>query len=345
MTYIYFINNNTGFVITYHYVIKTTNGGINWQANYITGSDGLTSIAFFNNNTGYLLGGGCNISYKTTNCGLNWEQICTTPPQYQAPIYRCSVKINDSLILIGGAQTQPPYQASATIYKATPSNINIGFYVGTSGTQISRIVMAGNSGIGYAWGNGYTKKTTEFGNTWYNTSNLHYTVSFYNDTLGLYISKRNSTNYCVFFYATNSGNIWISKDSLWNSEYFTFGRILDGRIVVAIGDSGKIVRNDNFLINVVNISGIVPKKYSLLQNYPNPFNPTTKIRFDLPKSTKAKLIIYDILGREVAILVNEKLNAGSNEISWHASAYPSGVYFYRLITKDFSQTRRMILIK
>jgi hypothetical protein len=83
----------------------------------------------------------------------------------------------------------------------------------------------------------------------------------------------------------------------------------------------------------------------LNQNFPNPFNPTTKVRFDLPKSTHAKLIIYDILGREVTTLVNEKLNAGSYEVSWHASAYPSGVYFYKLETEEFTNTKKMVLLK
>ena len=97
-------------------------------------------------------------------------------------------------------------------------------------------------------------------------------------------------------------------------------------------------------------SGEVPTKYALMQNYPNPFNPTTKIRFDLPKSTHAKLIIYDILGREVATLVNEKFNAGSYIVDWPAltgngSSYPSGVYFYRLQTKDFTSVKKMLLIK
>ncbi|MBL7127879.1 MAG: T9SS type A sorting domain-containing protein [Ignavibacteria bacterium] len=107
---------------------------------------------------------------------------------------------------------------------------------------------------------------------------------------------------------------------------------------------------DNVCLKGFPVTGLtqnskIPTKYALMQNYPNPFNPTTKIRFDLPKSTQAKLIIYDILGREVTTLVNEKLNAGSYEVEWNGSSYPSGVYFYRLITKDFSQTKKMLMIK
>ena len=97
--------------------------------------------------------------------------------------------------------------------------------------------------------------------------------------------------------------------------------------------------------NVKKIGNEIPSTYKLHQNYPNPFNPKTKIIFDIPRSSHVKLIIYDALGREVATLVNEKLSAGSYEASWDGSDYPSGVYFYNLITKTFKETKRMVLIK
>ena len=100
-------------------------------------------------------------------------------------------------------------------------------------------------------------------------------------------------------------------------------------------------------------------EFSLSQNYPNPFNPVTKIKFSIPTPLNppfakggtakpgglVKLIIYDILSREVAILVNEQLSPGTYEAELDASNYPSGVYFYKLITSDYSQTRKMVLIK
>ena len=80
-------------------------------------------------------------------------------------------------------------------------------------------------------------------------------------------------------------------------------------------------------------------------NYPNPFNPTTNVRFDNPKSTHVKIIIYNALGKEITTLVNEKLNAGSYEVDWDATNYPSGVYFYKLTSGDFSSIRKMVLLK
>jgi len=70
----------------------------------------------------------------------------------------------------------------------------------------------------------------------------------------------------------------------------------------------------------------VPKEFMLYNSYHNPFNPSTKIKFDIPKSSFVKLIVYDILGREIKTLVNEKLNAGRYEINWDGSGYPSGLY-------------------
>jgi hypothetical protein len=93
------------------------------------------------------------------------------------------------------------------------------------------------------------------------------------------------------------------------------------------------------------VSNQIPDKISLHQNYPNPFNPVTKIKYDLPVSNYVKFAIYDILGREVSVLVSKKQTAGEHEIEWDASNYPSGVYFYKLTAGDFTQTKKMLLVR
>ncbi|MDP1678372.1 MAG: T9SS type A sorting domain-containing protein [Bacteroidota bacterium] len=92
-------------------------------------------------------------------------------------------------------------------------------------------------------------------------------------------------------------------------------------------------------------NGNIPSSFSLEQNYPNPFNPITKIRFSLANNESATLRIFDVLGKEITTLINEQLIAGTYDVSWDATAYPSGVYFYRLQTKDFSQTKKLVLTK
>ena len=89
----------------------------------------------------------------------------------------------------------------------------------------------------------------------------------------------------------------------------------------------------------------MPTEYALNQNYPNPFNPVTNIRIQMPKTGFAKLTVFDVLGREVKTLVNEELKAGSYRIGFDGSRLSSGIYFYRLETHDFAETRKMILIK
>jgi hypothetical protein len=89
----------------------------------------------------------------------------------------------------------------------------------------------------------------------------------------------------------------------------------------------------------------VPATFYLYQNYPDPFNPTTTIQFDLPKSSYVSLKIFNILGEEIATLVNERREPGRYSADFDASRYPSGLYFYRIVAKDFTQTKKMLLIK
>jgi hypothetical protein len=90
----------------------------------------------------------------------------------------------------------------------------------------------------------------------------------------------------------------------------------------------------------------VPRTFSLRQNYPNPFNPSTTISFDIPASSYVVLNVYDLLGREVGILVNDRLPPGSYRVQWAAPQLSSGVYFYRLrVDGLLMQTRKMLIAK
>ena len=96
---------------------------------------------------------------------------------------------------------------------------------------------------------------------------------------------------------------------------------------------------------VEHVSSEIPKAFELLQNYPNPFNPSTKIGFKLQASGFTSLRIFDLLGREVATLVNEELRPGSYEAPWDASGFPSGIYFYTLTSGEFTETKKLVLVK
>ncbi len=144
-----------------------------------------------------------------------------------------------------------------------------------------------------------------------------------------------------------TGDEYDSGNALWVDNY--------GFVYVAGGSDSPnntdyIIIKYSSTIGIKNISGEVPLGFKLYQNYPNPFNPVTKIKFSITSNVKretsnVKMIIYDILGKEVETLVNEQLNPGTYEVEWDGTNYPSGVYFYKLIANVYSETKRMILIK
>lgn len=114
-------------------------------------------------------------------------------------------------------------------------------------------------------------------------------------------------------------------------------------------NSARSVFNNGFTLGIQNISTEIPSSFSLSQNYPNPFNPSTKIRFGISRvgqeSQFVTLKVFDVMGREVQILVNESLQPGTYEITFDGSKLTSGIYFYRIITNSYTETKRMLLIK
>jgi len=95
----------------------------------------------------------------------------------------------------------------------------------------------------------------------------------------------------------------------------------------------------------VPVDELIADKFELQQNYPNPFNPTTSISFSIPSSAFTSLKVYDIIGNEVATLVNEEKTAGNYEVRFNASSLTSGTYFYKLSAGSFTEVKKMILLK
>jgi len=105
------------------------------------------------------------------------------------------------------------------------------------------------------------------------------------------------------------------------------------------------IQNVRIVSDVVTEYDQIPLEFNLQQNYPNPFNPSTTISFALPQKEHVELRIYDMLGREIATLVSKDLNAGRHEVVFDAGNLSSGVYFYRIQAGNFSQLRKLILVK
>ena len=142
----------------------------------------------------------------------------------------------------------------------------------------------------------------------------------------------------------------------WNSQFSGTERwfydvcFTDNNNGTAVGNLGTIMKTTNGgSVYVTQLSDLIPEIFSLFQNYPNPFNPTTKIKFKLSRlETEAnyvRLIIFDALGREVITLINDRLEAGDYEIEFNGGDFPSGVYFYKLEAGNYSEVKRMILLK
>jgi hypothetical protein len=100
-----------------------------------------------------------------------------------------------------------------------------------------------------------------------------------------------------------------------------------------------------FVSAISTVSNSVVSNYKLHQNYPNPFNPVTNIQFDIPKGDFVELKVYDILGKEIENLVSDFKPAGSYLVTFDASRFGSGVYFYKMETSGFIQTKRMVMVK
>lgn len=148
------------------------------------------------------------------------------------------------------------------------------------------------------------------------------------------------------FQSTNEGSSWVSFNSglpaveIYDMKY----KQSAGLILAATHGRGCWTFDLSSALGVDPYS-IIPKEFYLDQNYPNPFNPETKIRFGVPKPGVVKITVFDAAGRKTGELVNQQFNAGTFEVTWNASGYSSGVYFYKIESKGFSETKKMILVK
>ena len=248
-------------------------------------------------------------------------------------------------------------------------SLNTGWVVGSAGTiikttnggdnwfQQSAVIQNDfmsvefvNSQTGWIAGtDGIIIKTTNGGNNWLSqqstTTNQLNSVKYISAETGWAAGIGG-----IILKTTNGGSNWSSQ--IISSAYLLRSiSFVDNNTGWIAGRPGIILKTTTGgePIGIKPVSTEVPDNFFLSQNYPNPFNPETHIKFDISPSKGAsgiaKLIIYDVLGREVAVLVNEQLSPGTYEAGWDASNYPSGVYFYKLTTDEYAETRKMVLIK
>jgi photosystem II stability/assembly factor-like uncharacterized protein len=345
---IYFISPQTGWLYGYRgIVIKTTNGGNNWfyQLNQIY-DDYVTGIFFISEMTGWAVGTSRPAILKTTNGGQNWSVLDSA--KYSTFVHF----ISSNTGFAGGCWGR--------IFKTTNGGNN--WYMVEDGQISNRrlhSVTFPSDSIGWIVGEGFIYKTSNSGENWISDYYVHEganTVFFVNVLTGWRAGYNNYSGGKIFK-TTNSGNNWIEQYSA-DSFYFYSSSFVNLNTGWIVGSKGTILRTTNGgePIGIKQIRSEVPVSFVLYQNYPNPFNPVTKIKFSIPLSKGArgmntKLVVYDVLGREVASLIpplgggEEGLKPGTYEAVWDAVNYPSGVYFYKLMTDSFSETKKMVLMK
>ncbi len=208
-----------------------------------------------------------------------------------------------------------------------------------------------NNGL-YCTNAGRIVKTIDGGSSWsltYTMSGGIWGISFVNAQTGY-----GCTSTGKVLKTTNAGNNWGEQNTPLSENLYeiSFPSVNTGYIC---SWSGKILKTTNGGLTYItkNETGI-PKDYSLSQNYPNPFNPSTNIKFDIARLSRGvdevrgvltTLKIYDISGKEIATLVNEQLQPGTYEVTFNSYGLPSGVYFYKLTAGNYSETKKMILMK
>ncbi len=169
----------------------------------------------------------------------------------------------------------------------------------------------------------------------YVQNQLHYMVA---TSTGMYYTRN----------LNGESTVWIQEavNAIGNVVcVMTKFREADKTLVVGTHGRGSFQTQILEPISVGLSSGEIPDKYVLRQNYPNPFNPSTNIEFSIPKNAFVNVRIYDLLGREIAQLVSENLQAGTHRTLWNAAKYPSGIYFCKINSGNYSQVIKMILAK
>jgi hypothetical protein len=210
---------------------------------------------------------------------------------------------------------------------------------------------------------------TKIGHLASNGSNLYASVS---SGVGFYMSENNGSNWTVSnsgldnvncltsvgsnlfagtysdaLFSSDNGITWSYIDSGFTKYQQISAMAVNGTDVFAGTYFGVFRRSLSEVTSVKDISGTdyLPSSFSLQQNYPNPFNPNTTIRFELPENAHVILNIYNSMGQEVTKLISQDMGAGIHSVNWNASGFASGVYYYRMVTNNFAETKKLLLLK
>ena len=352
-------DTNKILILGNSFAYVSTDYGVNWNLS-IHRSGGIIGIPIefnpFHPDT--LFFGHNDTLYRSTDFGISWNFLSIAPFNTWCDM---AVSDDDPNTIFFGTSTP------SRIFKSTNGGLNFSLVhncpaVANSESpsialtkQVSNMIyhldFNDSSVTGGIW------KSTNGGSNWINILNQEYfwglAVAFDDPNVitAAFWDLENQT--APLFISSNGGSSFITTNVLPNSSHYNQSILAydKGNILLQQSD-GIYALNITYTtpIGIQPISNKIPEHFSLSQNFPNPFNPTTKIKFDISTAGQRHAIyvqvkIYDILGREVAQLVNELLSPGSYEVVWNSGNNASGVYYYKLETENFSLTKKMILLK
>jgi photosystem II stability/assembly factor-like uncharacterized protein len=345
-------------------IFKTTNGGVTWakQNTAFTGADGKpTFIYFFDSNNGLVVGERNPSSweiYTTTNGGTQWDSVpqANIPPKIAGERLRegfeSTALHNTFWFCTAGSQGR--------VFKSTDRGLSWNAVVVGAGYTRVHTVAFQNESVGlvaaFTSNSETTMRTSDGGNTWNPTGSPIYPtphiLAYVPGTDSFYVVTGHDWTFghVGTAYTRNGGRDWTTV------EYRQMGPVTFISPNVGWTDGplsgvGTIFRWSGTVLPVEEENNFIqPERFSIEQNYPNPFNPSTTIQFQIPNSSFVNLKVYDVLGNEVATLVNEEKATGSYEIQFDSHSgevrnLSSGIYFYRLHAGSFIETKKMIFIK
>jgi len=315
--------------------------------------------------------------YKTTNGGTSWSVATTGLPTMHNFLSMINNPATPNTIYTGSSfftnpQTGPCYIYKSYDFGSSWVNSSNGLGTQTTSTDVIRALSYSTvdtntvlAGLFWNTSNGGPWITTNAGGLWTQIGG-GIPITTVPGPLIRSIQMKPGTNQIFYLggdYATNSlppGGVWRTINAGTNWVDFNSGVMTQSNVVRALAYRST----DNTVFAGVSLNGTgvyeyttvppeainhngqnVPKEFALHQNYPNPFNPTTMITFDLPKSQDVSLEVYDVNGKLVKSIMKEFKPAGSYEVNFNASSLTSGVYFYKLTTASFVDTKKMILVK
>ena len=316
-------------------IYRTTDNGITWAQLNSGTLNNLNSVSTCNssepknkiliNYFSYIVGQN-GIFLRSFNSGNTWS----TGSAYTQDLYYIWImNPGTGTGFTVGASNSETYFCTAnggTYWQPILNTTNGGYHL------YSGAFLTGQNTCLCVGSGGRIRRTTNWGLNWVlpvsNTTYDLYSVTFPDASNG-YLCGQNG----FIEKSTNGGLNWSQQfaPTYNHLRCISFINNLTGWI---IGDNGIVLRTNNGGLSAVHKeSSEIPTSFYLYQNYPNPFNPITKIKFALPKNSLTKLIIIDLLGRQVATLVDEKLSAGIYETDWDGNNFASGIYFYKLVTQ------------